>query len=859
MNSKNVPEMSRITYFESGDIVQIFGENFDKETKLYIWQAEDKNNSTDTVLDFYEGDRNAYKIALAKARGVDAEELNDIEGSMPDLPPEEALVFDADNAFENCIYFGDKEPVCEPGQPVKRIPKGTGIFWLKNDAGFSKPMIANRPEIWNTSFDKIRRGDHIMAFGDKFGFPTSFNDGTHWSKRGAVKSTETGKVYSLEGVEETGYLYDCFRYIAEFNVPEDIPAGKYEFSVHSGMCGKFGWSKPVEIEITDSSYNLNYYLRNRFNRCTSASLAMPKCKVITINADDASPFADYHGKIQAAIDSFGNEDGMVVLSAGAFPISKTINLKPNVALIGSGVGTVIRASESIAFEGDVPKDAVFADKGYGLKGWSSDYIEHIARHKTGIAIRLCGQSGVESLKIELGNGINIAMFAVDHRTQNLDDVFVNKVEVDNNGLTELEHDGYYMAMNSAFISAGLSKNLTIWGCKFTALEPIFITPARHTYAKIINNEFHCRPRQMAESMIAGIRHSMVVNNLFEGGRRSFVGNDGCSHNWIYQNRSTDVNRAGCACEAYMSEHGNGEWNGHGVGFGKDYVDIVSDTDIMFCSFGAPYTARFNSYERFLFIYNGRGLGQYRKITDVIEEGNNKHLVLESEWDVIPDETTAFTIVYGTHHNLWIDNNTSLSNGHSQFVWNCGFENIISGHCMEVSAGMRMQAYHGYSNPDKGFLVNVDDKPKKHTFVALLAFNRFSHCQTKASGMGLRVQANMLGNEDAPEWADFRKTRGVFGNTVEQCAFDGSNDTLNYVKNLCWLQEKPVLTGILFDGAYNLMEKNFIFGYEKAITFLGDCPGNFVTKNTFRGVKEAIAGRARTVGKDSELFFNVNGH
>lgn len=860
MSSKNVPEISRITYFESGDIIQIFGENLDSNTKLYLWQAPSTSPSYSGELEHYEGDPNQLKISLAeKWQKLPVEDPSVVEDDLPLLPPEDATCYDADKAVNRCIYFGDKASWSNPDKKPVRIPTGVSIAWLKNEAGFSKPYIANRPEIWNTSFDKIRRGDHIMAFGDKFGLPVAFNDGTHWAKRGAVKNVETGEVYSLIGVEEVGYLYDCYRYIAEFMIPEDVPAGMYDFYVCASTCGKFGWSKPVKLEITDSSYNLNYYLRNRFNRSTSAHLAMPKCKIITINADDASPLADYTERIQAAVDSLGEEGGIVALSAGSFPISKTISLKPNVVLMGAGAATVIRASEAFEFEGDVPADAVFANKGYGIKGWANDYIEHLNRHKTGIAIRMNTQSGLESLKVELGNGINIAIFLADNKSQYADDVFINKVDVDNNGLTELEHNGYYMALNTAFVSASCTRNLTVWGCKFTALYPIFMIAARHTYAKLINNEFHCRPRQIAESMIAGIRHSMIVNNLFEGGRRSFVGCEGCSHNWIYQNRSTDVNRAGCALESYMSEHGHGEWHGHGVGFGKDYVDIISDVDIMFCTPDVPYDVRFNSYQRYLFIYNGRGFGQYRKIVDVVEDGDKKHLVLDREWDVMPDETTAFDIVFGTHHNLWVDNNTTLANGHSQFVWNCGFENVISGHCMELAAGMRMQAYHGYYQPGRSVQPHTDFTPKKHTFLSLLAFNRFTHCQTKASGMGLRVQANILRNDDAPEWEEFRNTRGVFGNTVEQCAFDGSNNTLNYVKNLNWLQEKPVDAGIILDGAYNLIEANYIFGYEKSIAFMGDCPGNFIAKNKFKSTKEFIVGKANTIGSDSEMSFNPEGH
>ncbi len=685
-----------------------------------------------------------------------------------------------------------------------------------------------------------------MLFDDAFGDSIHFSDGTNMSKLGAIKNIETGECFKLEGVMETGYLFDVNKYLTEFIIPENVPEGKYNIYMNLGRCGRYGWSEPFLIEIKNDN-SLNHYFRTKWNRQSGLDVKMPECDIITITADDPSPIADYTDKIQSALDSL--TDGRIVaLGYGTFPISAPLKIRNNVVLMGAGNATVLRASESKIFKDGIPQDAVFAAKKNGLRGWANDYIEHLARHKLGIGVRLCSGAGVESLKIELGGGLNVGVFVVDDQKQLAENVFINKVEVDGCGLTELENDGFFGAANAGIVCAALTKDMVIWNCKGSALQPITVFPARHTFAKIINNEFYCRPRQLNESMIAGLRYSIVSNNLFADGRRSFVGNQGLSHNWIYQNRSTGVDRADCALEAYMSEHGNGEWSGHGVAFGVDFVDIECNYDIMKLSRGVDYKERLYHYQRFLFIFDGRGFSQYRKIEDVIEDGAKKRLILDKPWDVIPDETSALSILFGTHHNLWVDNNTSLSNGHSQFVWGCGFENVVAGHCMELSAGIRFQSYHLYNDVSSDLLINAgyEKTVTKAISVGVLAFNKIIRCQTKASGMAIRMQANTIPNEDPEIWREFNKTRGVFGNTIKSCAFDGSCDALNYAKNLHQL--KPITSGILLDGAYNRIVDNYLFAFKKPIAFLNSCEGNMVSRNEFRGEERVIC-EGKVYGRD----------
>lgn len=166
----------------------------------------------------------------------------------------------------------------------------------------------------------------------------------------------------------------------------------------------------------------------------------------------------------------------------------------------------------------------------------------------------------------------------------------------------------------------------------------------------------------------------------------------------------------------MSEHGEGLWHGTAQAVGVQHIDIALNTDAGELGEGLPLSERLAEYEYFICIADGRGFGQYRKVTAAKEH----RLTLESPWDVLPDTDTLFTLVITTHHNLWIDNSTALSNGPTQFIWNGGIENVISGHMVDLASEIR--------------LFNLVD----HDNFAVVAFNTISLCQVRASGSGLRM-------------------------------------------------------------------------------------------------------------------------
>ena len=839
---KSVPEISRINPFEGSDIVQIFGENFDKDTELYVWYNKNaKLNYINLLTSAFAGDKegaNNYKRTLAKELPMDCEGIDNIEALLPELPPEDSIVLKPNDVFERVIYFGEEAGENPDENGVwRRAEEGTSVMWLKNAAGFSKPHIANRPEVWNQSSDIVAPGERITFYGRSFGFPICFDDGTHFGKIGVAKSVKTGEYIRLEGLEDTCYGSSLQEHLAEYRIPANMEEGEYIFYLYGGRCDKFGWSEGTPFTVKNDC-SINKYFRTRHNRCAGEILPLPKAKVISICAEDFTPYADYWNKIQGAIDELASEGGIVSLSAGTYPVSKTIVVKPGVILLGSGSATVLKASETLGLTQNWD-DVIFTKKRNGGLGWANDWLGFLKEHQQGSVVRLLDNAGIEGMRIELGNGANIGVLVANDKNEYANDVFCNNVTVDGMNLTELEQDGYFGATCAAFLCGARTKNLTVYCCDFTATVPMCILPSRHNFAKIINNKIICRPRQINESAISGLRYSVVANNHFEGGRRSFIAQEGLSHNWIYQNRSTDINRAANALEVYMSEHGKSCWLGKASAVGENYIDINdSYAHVMAYRPDSSFEDIRDEYHYFLFILNGRGFGQYIEVMDVTETETGCRLYLKKPFDVMPDTNTGFSLLFGTHHNLWVHNNSTLSNGHSQFIWDGGFENIVDTHQIDLAAGMRFYSYHGENTWGAyGYGASV------------CAFNYVLHCQVRASGTGITFNSRRNGFDyDDPKWADLKPTLGVFGNCVKDCAFDGSSGLI-YVKNQPIWEEERIGAGVEIDGAYNRVVRNYIFGYDKAISLLSPCEGNCIARNTIKGEKQKFVGEGTPCGVD----------
>lgn len=786
MSKSTQPEIARVSSYEGGDVVQVFGEGFSESSRIYWWRPDGAPGEDDWLLT--EHDR---------------------QTAMPECPPPQARVFTPDAVVERVLYFGD----------AQTVPGGTAVLWIETDGIFSRPIVADAPQIWNVSAEVLRPGGTVSVYGNDLGQADRV-------RTAVLRRRPDGMIVRLRSAQTPSYAFDVHRYRAQFCLPEDTPDGEYELFYHSGKGGAVGWSSPVPVSVSRTCDLIDYYAE-KWQACTGSYRSIPAHDTEIVVADPAGAFADVTDALQAAIDKMAAAgQGAVILSAGIFAISRTLQMRPGVALIGAGAGaTTIRACEGRPFTQDW-SDICFARRRGGAKGYAADWQPHMAKYHEAALIRIADHAGIDSLRLELGGGANIGVLLASEGDDAVTRSFISHVTVEAGGLTEFETDGVFGAIGAGLLSVSPFRDLTVWNSRFCALMPISLLPAKNEHLCLIDNHIECRPRQMSESYFCGLHHSVVEGNTFAGGRRSFMCQMGFSDNWVYQNRSIDVARSQNAQEVYMSEHGEGIWHGRASAVGAQYIEIDADTDDGKLGEGLPLSSRLDEDGYYLCIADGRGFGQYRKIV----AADGYRLTVDRVWDVMPDEDTLFTLVITTHHNLWVDNSSTLSNGPTQFIWNGGIENVISGHMIDLASEIRLFGLVG------------------HREFSVVAFNTVSLCQVRASGSGLRLDHACYEGEPV-QTEGFSKTNGIFGNCIRHNAFDGDSG-LMYLKNQHEWMDMRHPAGVTVGGGYNRVIHNRINGYEHSVMLIDDCAGNYFAKNDFSREGERFCGEGTPIGTDA---------
>lgn len=781
-----LPEISRITDFNDFDSIQIFAENADINTKVYVWYPQSEEKATDLT-----------------------------EKPLPVKPAEAAVLLFPNAACERVLYVE---------QSRNKVHRGLAVIWLENEAGYSAPMKANVPRIFGTSHEKIKSGRTLTVWG------TNFKTGKgEQSSISCIENKETKQKVISDCLRHTGYGYNSEQYIAQIMIPQDLPDGEYEVRINGGSGGEYGWSEPVDITVSSKESlieNLrdNWNYNNKFNADVS--------QIISIKAPENGAFEDMSEKIQNAVDSLAKTGGIVMLSAGIFGISKTVVLKPGVTIIGAGKNnTVIKACDFCDFTQDW-SDIKFASRQKNVKRWAIDWKKQVLTYRFTSLIQLTTNCGISDIGFELTQKANIGILIANTESAYTENNFINNVSVNGNGVTAYNDERGFGNYSCALYSVGFNKNLCVYNSSFKALSSITLLPGRNERIKLINNTFECYPRQVRESFVGSPYHCMFIGNDFIGGRRSLMMQCGCTGNLIYQNRSYDVARSQNALEAYMSEYGSSAWHGQACECAKEYIAVEDDLNERYG--GQTVNERLGEENLYLCIMDGKGFGQYRKVVRY-EYGR---LYVDKPFDVVPDETTYFTLMTGTVNTIWLNNNTALSNGTSRLICGAALDNICAGHEMDMSAGID---YHPISI--------YKDKETDRFVISAFAFNMTVGCQSRASGQGLYMHSEH-GGEDCMKVYDnipefILKTAGMFGNTIRKNAFGGSVG-LHYKK--CqgyWIHEMHN-AGIVMGGAYNLVEHNRITGYTNGVHLINDCNGNYFTRNSFDGTPNRFEGFDRKV-------------
>lgn len=778
---KSVPEISRISDFSFQNVIQIYGEQLEKDCKVFVLKTP-----------YFEFENGEYFK------------------QPPLTPPEGAKEYEVDYFTKQVIYV--------EGRPS--IEGGVNIIWVKNSCGFSKPYIANRPQIWNQSLIKVDHGDMFTLYGNNFGDMID-------SKHLLLENSATGKKTVINNLVHVGYAYNRENYVVEFEIPKSLPYGEYNAYIHSGSGGAYGWSNPVKLTVEAQKNSAVAFYGNRWNNSVTHSGRLSEdVKTVTLKPNE-DLFSDNTADIQAAIDSL-KDGGIVHLLPGVYEISKTIELRSGVVLLGSGRElTIFKANTLKGITQDL-STVEYAKRAKNGKGWAVDWQRPYENYNAAALVRLRSDSGVQGIGFELGGGANIGIFIASETQNPVCNAFVNSCKVDAHYLNEFKNERGFGALAVGLLSVSSSNDLSVYDNIFRTCDPLQILPAHNERLKLVNNTLDCSPAQTSESgYICGVYHSVIMGNEFLNGRRILMTQCGFYSNFVYQNRGRGCARSENALEAYMSEYGESLWHGNVKSAGKNYIDISTDIE----EYTKPQTVNEynNEFKLFACVLDGRGFGQYLEV----KEYNNGRLYFAEDWTVIPDETTVVTVCKATHHNIWLNNNTDLSNGSSQFIYNAGLENIVCGHETNLAPGMNMYATYN---------------PGTNEGLCCCAYNKIIRCQTKASGDGISI---ISGTVYMPAKEDFyKRTHGTFGNIIRNNTLDGAPG-LMYVKNQSkWIESRGD-AALVLNGAYNITEKNRFANYHNAICIINKCEGNYFANNCYYSTLKRFKSDESEIGPDKE--------
>ncbi len=500
-------------------------------------------------------------------------------------------------------------------------------------AGETTTLLMNRPAAWWAQGDlgtAASPGGWVRAFGKNF---VLGNDP-------ARRST----TFYLRGPKTLMLRAEADAFAAKATLPADLPVGEYQLQLHNGFGGADGWSKPVTLTVAQSKP----WPQKQFNVRDFGAIGDGK-------KDDT-------GAIQAALaEAEQAGGGVVLLPRGRYRVSDCLTIPRQTVLRGAG-----RQLTALCWtDFDNPPEAlVEGTHSFGLE----DFTLYAHNHRHVIA----------------------------GETQNLDEagnVFLHRVcvraDAYRSHLKPEEVDRRFRESLKLSTGGGDSvrlagPNVEITDCDIygsgRALFLNHVRGGRVAGCHFYNGRWGWYSLSGNDGLIFEDNSISGADLMSTGGGMNCLGSCPFSQN-VYYARNRLSFTHGWDREAMTSDAG-GE-----LYFGK--VASVDDRTLVLAE--QPKPARRSPVGMGVFLFDGKGAGQYRRVVNV--EGNR--VEMDRPFTVAPDQTTTVGITAFQGHYMLIDN-TFTDTGAMQFYG-------TSIECLVVNnRGTRMKGFAGQGRWYHGF-------------------------------------------------------------------------------------------------------------------------------------------------------------
>lgn len=541
---------------------------------------------------------------------------------------------DIDFAPDTAIEPIGRAPHAVSGVIPPEYPYGEYALWARNGTKLSNPVFVNRTDVYFVSPNRVNAatGSEISVIGSNLSL-----DGGQETAYVYLRDV-TGSVYAAD-------LTSVGPYELKFDLPAGLPAGDYEVWTHNGHGGAYGWGDVQHIAVAASVAGATYSITD-FG-------AMPD--------DETADTAAIQAAVDAAVAAGG---GTVVVPDGRYIIDDTIRLKHDVTLRGEGVDVSGEHRSIIKYKDGQPIGQTAGGAGPAM-----------------FAIETRG--AIEGLKIvgsvSIDRGIVVSPGATD--------VAIRGNYIDNYFPTSAPIKGYFSGVfgsGKAGFERIVIENNTFDGYCAINFDVL-------SYSRIAGNVVHVRGYTPIVFMSAA--KNIVENNLIDGRNRDGKrkASRGITFNAGLNDTGfppTEMNYVAGNVISYVGDEVTPTNDGEYVLFDSNadsnytlamHYGAVSAADADSVTIEGVAWSPNQMKDLYVLIVEGKGLGQYRKVT--ANDANT--LYLDRDWTVAPDYTSKATVTRFFVKNIVAHNTAEHNKGNNFMVWGDGIGNMMDGNVADT--------------------------------------------------------------------------------------------------------------------------------------------------------------------------------
>jgi hypothetical protein len=502
---------------------------------------------------------------------------------------------------------------------------GKAVCWVGVGGAWSRPRLVKSARPWWVSPEKAAPGEVVRVFGRAID-----------ARLVALKARDGGKVVRVETFRPGRHPI----YEVQVMLPADLAPGAYDLYVHNGSGGEAGWGGPVGLTVVhrqpapDKVFNVREFGAVG-NGIRDDTAALRKALV-------------------AAGEAGG---GTVFVPPGAYAIRATLWVPSHVTLAGAGPQSsrlVVRDAAPMRW--DVPEAIARAMPGHFRHRQSSGNL--------GAMVWLRDRAAVRDLGFVDGPGtLQVIFGSHDHcRIERCHLRAVHSTHV----AVMVEWGSYGFVLTDTVIEA--------------VSGGVFLVHGPHEQARVSRNTIrNIRPGLANNLFIRAPVHSIIEDNLVENGERNWVSQCGRTsgyHSILLGNRWMNTLPRRHNAGENMYEAGAATWHG----------PVARADGSTLTAAGAPFKEKDLANE-FVLILDGRGLGQYRRVT----ANTADTLTVTPPWDVTPDASTYAMVGRAYVETLWIDNEDANTANWTGF-WGNNVGHVVDGHALRGCEGFYLWAW-----------------------------------------------------------------------------------------------------------------------------------------------------------------------